>query len=357
MSTVGQDLDQARSSAFLDRMKGAFQGSMLVMMIDLGHRAELFRALRIGPTTVGGLADRTGQSERHLREWLGAMAVGGVVEFDVDTEVFTLPAEHAMWLTGSGYTNLAPTAGLLTGLAPRIDDVIEAFKSGGGVSYDRYRPHFTHAMDALGRAKYDALLVRAYLPKAPGLVEALTAGVRAADIGCGTGHCANLLGAAFPASTFVGFDIAEDAIALGRTEAAALGLVNTTFATVDVRHGLPTDPPFDVLFAFDAIHDQHDPAGVLRRMRQALRPGGTLFMLDIKASSNLVDNIADPAMIVLYGTSVLHCMQVGLHNGGAGLGTVWGTQLATRMLEDAGFASVTVHDLPGDPTNCLYLCV
>lgn len=349
-------VDPVRSGAFLERLKGAFQGSMLVMMIDLGHRGGLFSALAIGPVTVEGLAERTGQSSRQLREWLGAMAVGGIVDLDVETDTFTLPAEHAMWLTGASYTNLAPTAGLLTGLAPRIDDVLEAFKTGGGVSYDRYRPHFTHAMDALGRAKYDALLVRAYLPKAPGLVELLSDGVRAADVGCGTGHCANLLGAAFPASTFVGFDIADDAIALGRAEAASLGLTNTTFEALDVRRGLPTSPPFDVLFAFDAIHDQHDPAGVLSRMRAALRPGGTLFMLDIKASSNLADNLADPSMIVLYGTSVLHCMQVGLHNGGAGLGTVWGTQLATQMLTEAGFASITIHDLPGDPTNCLYVC-
>lgn len=350
-------LDQARSGAFLEKMKVSFQGSMLVMMIDLGHRALLFSALSTAPATVSALAMRTGQSERHLREWLGAMAVGGVVEYDDDTETFTLPPEHALWLTGSSYTNLAPTAGLLTGLAPRIDDVIEAFRTGEGVSYDRYRPHFTHAMDGLGRAKYDALLVRAYLPKAPGLVALLEAGVRAADIGCGTGHCVNLLAAAFPDSTFTGFDIADDAVALGRAEATSMGLTNATFEAVDVLHGLPTDPPFDVLFAFDAIHDQHDPGGVLSRMRASLRDGGTLFMLDIKASSNLVDNMADPAMIVLYGTSVLHCMEVGLHNGGAGLGTVWGTQLATQMLNDAGFASVAIHDLPGDPTNCLYVCV
>ena len=329
---------------------------MLVMMIDLGHRSGLFSALSVGPTTAVEFAARTGKSERHLREWLGAMAVGGVVEYDDATNEFTLPPEHALWLTGSSYTNLAPTAGLLTGLAPRIDDVIEAFRTGGGVSYDRYRPHFTHAMDGLGRAKYDALLVRAYLPKAPGLTELMDGGIRAADIGCGTGHCVNLLAAAFPNSTFTGFDIADDAVALGRAEATSMGLTNATFEVVDVLRGLPTDPPFDVLFAFDAIHDQHDPAGVLSRMRASLHEGGTLFMLDIKASSNLVDNMADPSMIVLYGTSVMHCMEVGLHNGGAGLGTVWGTQLATQMLHDAGFASVAIHDLPGDPTNCLYVC-
>ncbi len=349
------ELDQVRSGAFLEAMKTAFHGSMLVMMVDLGHRAGLFSALSSGPVTVEGLADRTGQSARHLREWLGAMAVAAVVEYDDATGVFTLPPEHAIWLTGSGYTNLAPTAGMFTGLAPRIDDVIEAFRSGDGVSYDRYRPHFTHAMDALGRAKYDALLVRAYLPKAPGLADALRGGIRVADVGCGTGHCVNILAATFPDSSFTGFDIAEDAVALGRAEAATLGLTNSNFEAVDVRQ-LPIYPQFDALFAFDAIHDQHDPVGVLARMRAGLKPGGTLFMLDIKASSNLVDNMADPAMLVLYGTSVLHCMQVGLHGGGAGLGTVWGTQLATRMLNDAGFSSVTIHDLPGDPTNCLYVC-
>ena len=349
------DLDQKRSGAFLESIKTAFHGSMLVMMVDLGHRAGLFSALSDGSVTVEGLAERTGQSARHLREWLGAMAVAGVVEFDEVSERFTLPAEHAMWLTGTSYTNLAPMAGMFTGLAPRIDDVIESFRTGDGVSYDRYRPHFTHAMDALGRAKYDALLVRAYLPKAGNLADALRAGIRVADVGCGTGHCVNILAAAFPESSFTGFDIADDAIALARAEAEHLGLTNAAFASVDVRQ-LPIDPPFDALFAFDAIHDQHDPVGVLERMRAGLKSGGTLFMLDIKASSNLVDNIADPAMLVLYGTSVLHCMQVGLHGGGAGLGTVWGTQLATQMLHDAGFASVTIHDLPGDPTNCLYVC-
>lgn len=337
-------------------MRSAFQGSMLVMMVDLGHRAGLFTALAEGPTSSVAMADQTGLSERHLREWLGTMAVGGVLDYDDASKTFTLPHEHAMWLTGVSFTNLAPTAGLLTGLAPRIDDVIAAFRTGEGVSYDKYRPHFTHAMDALGRAKYDALLVKAYLPKAPGLLEALTAGARAADIGCGTGHCANLLAAAFPSSTFTGYDISEEAIGLGRAEAASMGLANATFEVADVLRDLPSNGEFDALFAFDAIHDQHDPAGVLGRMRAALRPGGTLFMLDIKASSNLVDNMGDPAMIVLYGTSVLHCMEVGLHGGGAGLGTVWGTQLATKMLNDAGFASVVIHDLPGDPTNCLYVC-
>ena len=128
-----------------------------------------------------------------------------------------------------------------------------------------------------------------------------------------------------------------------------------TFEVTDVLH-LPADPGFDVLFAFDAIHDQADPAGVLARIRSALRPGGELFMVDIRASSNLEDNITEPDRVMIYGLSVMHCMEVSLAVGGVGLGTAWGTQLATSMLHDAGFTDVSVHDIDADPTNCIYVC-
>lgn len=348
--------DREASDALLQRMRSAFQGTVVVLMVDIGRRTGMLDALAKGPATPQELAERAGTHERHVREWLSALAVGEVVRYDATDGRFSLPPEHALWLTGTSHTNLAGLASMLTGLAHRNDDVIEAFQTGGGVHYDRYRPHFTHAMDSLGRARYDALLVNGYLPLAQGLPERLRAGVRAADVGCGTGHCLNLMAQAFPASTFVGFDIAEDAIALARAEADAMGLTNVTFEVADVLH-LPTDPAFDVLFAFDAIHDQADPAGVLARIRSALAPGGMLFMLDIKASSHLEDNLADPGNIVMYGISVMHCMQVSLAVGGAGLGTAWGTQLATRMLHEAGFDDVQVHtELPADPSNCIYVC-
>ena len=348
-------LDRQRASEFVERLKGMYQGTMLTMMIDLGHRAGLFTALADGPATSGDLAIRTGTSARHVREWLSTLAVGGVVDYDAASTTFTLPPEHALWLTGTRYTNLAPMSGLLTGLAPRLDDVANAFVSGGGVPYERYRPHFTHAMDAIGRARYDELLISTYLPCAPGLVDRLAAGADVADVGCGTGHCLNLMAAAYPKSRFVGFDLSEEAVALGREEAERMALSNVQFVAADVLH-LPTEPGFDVLFAFDAIHDQFDPAGVLARIRAALRADGELFMVDVRASSNLEDNLDDPTKIIVYGTSVMHCMEVSLAGGGAGLGTAWGTQLATRMLHDAGFGDVTVRDIQADPTNCIYVC-
>jgi SAM-dependent methyltransferase len=346
--------DRAVAALFLDRLKASYQGAMLTMLLDVGHRTGLLNASATGPQTAEQLANATELSPRHVREWASGLAVAGVLLFDATTQQFTFPPEHALWLTGERYTNLAPVAGLVIGLAPRADDVIDAMRSGGGVDYERYRPHFTHAMDEVGRARYDALLVRAYLPKAPGLVERLTAGAVVADVGCGTGHCLNLMAEAFPNSTFTGYDFSDEAITLARSEASAMSLTNVSFAVADVR-SLPADA-YDVVFAFDAIHDQADPAGVLGEIRAALRPGGEFFMVDIRASSYLEDNIGEAGNIIIYGTSLFHCMEVSLAQGGAGLGTAWGKQLATSMLHDAGFPQVAVHDIEADPSNCIYVC-
>jgi SAM-dependent methyltransferase len=343
------------TGALLDHLKAAYRGAVLTQMIELGARHRLFDALLRGPATSAELAERTGLSERHVREWLGAVSVGQLVSYHAPTATFTLPQEHAIWLTGERFTNLSPVAGMLNGLAQRMDDVSDAFVHGGGVPYSQYRPHFTCAMDAVGRAKYDALLVKVYLRKVSGLVESLTAGAQVVDVGCGTGHCVNLMAAAFPNSTFVGYDFSQEAIALAQREAAELGLTNATFIVADAA-SIPA-AAYDVAFAFDAIHDQADPAGVLRAIRHAVRPGGRFVMLDINASSNLEDNLAEPGNLILYGTSVMHCMEVSLAGGGPGLGTVWGHQLATQMLTDAGFSGIERFDLEGDPTNCLYASV
>ncbi|MGR6964699.1 class I SAM-dependent methyltransferase [Geodermatophilus sp. URMC 61] len=182
----------------------------------------------------------------------------------------------------------------------------------------------------------------------------LTDGVRVAEVGCGTGHALNLMAPAYPRSSFTGYDLAGDAIDRARAEAADWGLTNVSFEVLDVAR-LPSDPLSTAVFAFDAIHDQADPAGVLSRVRAALEPGGWFVMMDIKAASALEDNVGNPMAPWLYGISTLHCMTVSLAQGGAGLGTVWGEQLARRMLDEAGFVDVAVHDVPDDPFDSVYV--
>jgi 2-polyprenyl-3-methyl-5-hydroxy-6-metoxy-1,4-benzoquinol methylase len=347
-------IDDARMQAFAGRLLATYTESMVTLMIDVAFRTGLWEALAAGAGTTDELAERAGLVERYVRECLGALVTAGIVEHDAATRRYALPPEHAACLSGPGSLNLAPFSQVSTLLAGHVADVSRAFREGGGVPYDEFRPEFTEVMDGMSRGLLDDQLIEGILPRTGDLPQRLDAGIRVADIGCGTGHAVNLIARAYPASQVTGYDLAADAIAEARAEAVDWGLANASFEVLDVRH-LPAQPPFGAVFAFDAIHDQVDPAGVLRRVYEALEPGGLFVMLDIKAATALEDNIGNPFAPWLYGVSTLHCLTVSLAHDGAGLGTVWGEQLAKRMLAEAGFVGITAQDVPDDPFDSLYL--
>ena len=350
-NTAGVDGEKVQE--FLGRLLSIYTGSMLNYMIDIGHRTGLFAVAAQGPATSEGLANRAGLTERYVREWLGAMVTGGIIDYEPATRTYSLPAERAVCLT-EGATNLAPMALLHTHLGKHVHQVARAFREGGGVPYAAYRPEFTDVMDAIGRGVYDGLLIDQYLPLVPGLVRQLTSGARVADVACGTGHALVLMARAFPQSTFVGYDLDEGAIARARAEAGGAGLTNVSFEVCDAVR-LEVNEPFDVVFVFDAIHDQVDPVGVLDRIYASLRDGGCFVMKEPHAADNLEDNLANPMAPVLYSVSTLHCMTVSLAHGGAGIGTAFGEQLARTMLTDAGFVGIGVYPAPGDPGDAVYV--
>ena len=354
MTATETPLDEARVQQCAQRVFGAYVDSMLALMIDLADRTGLLDALADGPGTSGQIAARAGIAERYARECLGALVTGGLVDYESAAATYVLPAEHAAVLAGEHAANLAPLSRIPTLLAHHVDEVADAARHGGGVPYERFRPDFTEVMDGLSREVFDQHLIDAIVPLAPELQAGLERGIRVADIGCGTGHSTVVLAAAFPASTFVGYDLADDALEVGRAEARAAGLDNVTFEQLDVSE-LPDDPPFGAVVGFDVIHDQADPVGVLARVHRALAPGGVFLAVDIKASSRLERNADNPVAPLLYGISTLHCMTVSLARDGAGLGTVWGEELARQMLADAGFVDVTTHDVPDDPLNQVYV--
>ena len=347
-------LDGARVEAFREQLFGAYVGGMVTLMIDLASRTGLLDALATGPGTSEELASRSGLVERYVRECLGALVTAGIAGYDPATRQYSLPPEHALLLTGDGSLNMAPRSRFIALLGVHVPGVAGAFRTGGGVPYQAYRPGFTEVMDGRSRGLLDGQLLDGILPLTGELPARLTEGVRVAEIGCGTGHALNLMARAYPRSSFTGYDLAEDGIAQARAEAAAWGLTNASFEVLDVTR-LPSDPPSTAVFAFDAIHDQADPAGVLSRVRAALEPGGWFVMMDIKAASALEDNVGNPLAPWLYAVSTLHCLTVSLAEGGAGLGTAWGEQLARRMLDEAGFVDVSVHDVPDDPFDSVYV--
>lgn len=346
--------DEAAAGRFAQRVVQVYVDATLALMIDLGHRVGLFEAAADGPCTSSELAGRAGLSERCVREWLGAMVTTGVVDYDAATTVYHLPPEHAACFTGSDSRNIGPLASIPTFLGKNLATVATAFRVGGGVPYEAYHPEFTQFADAVQRRLADEVLIELWVPLAPGLTERLTSGIRVADIGCGAGHRMNLLARAFPRSTFVGYDVSVDAVAAATAEVADYGLANATFRVLDVAD-ISAQGRFDAIFAFDSVHDLADPGGVLRGAHDALAVGGIFFMLEPHASSRLEDNVANPIAPLMYAVSSLHCLQVSLVDGGAGLGMVFGEQNMLELLRGAGFVDVAAHPAPKDPLNAVYV--
>lgn len=348
-------MDDERAKNFLSRIGDIYTGAALTLMIDVGFRTGLWEAAALGPTTSVELAERAGLEERYVREWLGAVTTGGIIEFEPATSTYTFPPEHALSLTGDGGSNRAVSAPMLTYLGKHVDSVAAAFRNGGGVPYSAYRPEFTALMDQRFRREYNEWLFDGYIRVVPGLEKRLISGITVCDIGCGTGHNMNLMADAYPESQFVGFDIAEDAVELARSEAASMGLSNVRFEVQDATD-LPSNLAFDLMTTFDAIHDQANPQASLDEIGRCLAPGGVYLMIDIKASSNLADNMEHPLGPYLYTVSTMHCMTVSLAEGGAGLGTAWGRELALEMLAEAGLNRVEVLD-SSNPLNSIYVCM
>lgn len=340
---------------FARAMMGAIDGASVAILASIGHQTGLFDTMAgLLPSTSSQIADAAGLNERYVREWLGGMVAGRVVDYEPASATYSLPPHHAAVLTrAAGPDNLARVAQYISLLGEIEPKIIGCFRTGRGLPYSEY-PRFHAIMAEQSGEVFDAALVDVVLPLAQGLPERLRTGVEVADWGCGSGHAINVMALAFPHSRFTGIDFSDEGVATGGAEAARLGLTNATFERQDVAQ-LDKPAAYDVITVFDAIHDQAQPARVLSNIYRALRPRGVFLMVDIKGSSHLEDNVGVPLSPYLYTFSTMHCMSVSLASGGAGLGTMWGQQLTVSMLADAGFSDVTVQEIESDPVNNYYV--
>jgi ubiquinone/menaquinone biosynthesis C-methylase UbiE len=348
-------LDQSKAEAFADRMLNTLNEGALALMTSLGHRTRLFDVMSdLPPSTSEQIANAAELNERYVREWLGAMVAGRVVDYDPENKTYQLPPEHAAFLIRSAAPdNMAVFAQYIPLLGAVEDQIVECFKKGGGVPYSAFgRFHEVMAEDS-GQTVVAALM-DSILPLVPGLIEDLENGIEVLDVGCGSGRALNLMAKSFPQSRFTGYDFSEEAIATGQMATKKQGLTNLRFEVKDVTSLGITDH-FQLITAFDAIHDQVYPDRVLKEIANALDPDGTFLMQDIAASSHVHKNIDHPVGPLLYTFSVMHCMTVSLAASGAGLGTMWGEEKAREMLQEAGFTKISVKKLPHDFQNAFYI--
>jgi SAM-dependent methyltransferase len=341
-------VDPAKAEAFAGKMLANLNGTSVTLLVSVAYRTGMLEALSsMPPSTSEEIARAAGLRERYVRECLGGLVVGGIVEYYPETCRYRLPPEHAMFLTkAAGPDNFALFAQVFPLVGQIEDDLVRCFREGGGVPYSAY-PRFHGVMAEMSAPLFDRNLVDKMIPLVPGLRERLEKGLDAADVGTGSGHAVNVLARAFPRSRFVGFDFAEEAIARGKAEAAAWGLGNVRFEVRDAAK-LGVQQAFDLVTAFDAIHDQARPRDVLRGIFEALRPGGVFFMMDENGSSRLEENLEGPIAPMLYAFSTLHCMTVSLAYGGEGLGACWGRQKMEELLKEAGLEDIRFQTLDGD---------
>jgi 2-polyprenyl-3-methyl-5-hydroxy-6-metoxy-1,4-benzoquinol methylase len=352
-----QHFDKSQAENFAGLLIDTLNKSSLSLMISIGHRSGLFDTMaEMDFATSAEIADKAALNERYVREWLGAMVTGGVVDYAPESKSYHLPAEHSAYLTRkAGADNIAVFAQYTAVMGAVEDDIMNCFKNGGGVPYSKFhRFHEVMAEDS-GQSVLSSLESH-ILPLVPDLISKLKSGIKILDVGCGSGKIINKLAALFPKSQFTGMDLSAEAIATANAAAAA-GLKNVEFIIKDLSDFHQTAPvqKFDFITTFDAIHDQGKPLNVLKGIYRALKADGTYLMQDISGTSHLDEDIKHPIGTFLYTIYCMHCMTVSLAQDGEGLGAMWGEEKTREYLLNAGFNSVQTNKLAHDFQNNWYV--
>ncbi len=350
-------VDQTKMEAFLHKVLGDTSSTTVTLMAYLGDRLGLFKDLSAnGSATSNQLAERTGIQERYAREWLNAMACAGYLEYESESQSFTLPPEHAPILAQEyGPFFFGGTHQMLIGMLGVLDQIERAFRDGKGVPQSAYHDHMWCGLERFTGSWFENLLVQEWIPAVPDVQAKLQNGANmasVADVGSGWGRALIKLAQTFPNSRYVGYDIYEPMAAEANARAEEAGVSDrVSFTHLDVVEGLPEQ--HDVITTFDVLHDMADPRGALRAIRQGLKPDGSYLLLEINSSDKLEENFG-PLGAMFYSVSVLYCMTTSLANNGEALGTCGlPPSKVKEFCEEAGFSSVRQLPLE-NPFNILY---
>ena len=355
-STPTAPFDEAKAEAFAERFLTGLSEASLMMMYSIGHRTGLFDAMDgRNWSTSTQIAEATALDERYVREWLGAMVTGRVVDYRTDDATYQLPAEHARWLTRrASPENLAVTSQWISVLGCVESPIVETFKTGGGLSYECFH-RFHETMAEESSQTVVAALQAHILPLADGLADKLESGIAVLDVGCGSGRAACRMAEAFPASRFTGYDMCNEAIEAANAMAAEQKLSNARFAVQDITH-LDEPEAYDLVTAFDIVHDQKDPCGGARQHPHGAQAGRHLPDAGHRRLQPPGEEPRPPDR-----TLRLHRLDDALHDrvARAGRGRAsarCGARKSPRRCStDAGFTGIAKHKLGHDFINVYFV--
>ncbi|WP_399895637.1 class I SAM-dependent methyltransferase [Streptomyces sp. BBFR51] len=345
--------DENRVMEFLGRVVADNAAAFAGVSTSLGVRLGLYRAMSgAGPLTSDELASRTGLVERYTREWLAAQVAGAYVLHDPETDTYVLPDEHAAVLAdasvptyvGGGFT-------MLKSLYGAEEELANAYRYGGGVSWQEYGPELAEGVAAFFRPGYEAVLVQEWLPAMEGVEAKLRRGASVADVGCGFGHSTVLMAKAFPQSRFRGFDFHEPSVEAARKLAEQAGVGDRVTFEVAAANDFPGGD-YDLVTFFDCLHDLGDPGAALQHAEKVLADGGSCLVVEPNVSAEPGENI-NPIGRSFASTSAVLCLPAAMAQGGPhALGNHPGQEALAAIADGVGLH--TWRLAVETPTNRIY---
>lgn len=353
MTTVQPEKAQPSADELAERLLTGAITTMETLSVHLGVALGLYRALAAGPADPRDLAERTGIHPRYAREWLEQQAVAGFVqaidgEADPYARRFSLPDGHREVLVDEeSPTYLGTLPGFVGGFAAVLPDLLEAYRTGGGVAYEAYGETTRHGIGGMNRPVFRSELRDwvAALPDVRSQLEAAPSNVL--DLGCGIGASSIALAELFPQARVRGVDLDAASVEEAADSVRRLGLSDrVTFERANAA-SLTAADQYHLVCIFEALHDMADPVAALRAVRDALAPGGAVLIAD----ERVADEFSPPGDLVErlnYGFSVLHCLPATRAEGSAvEAGTVLRPETVRAYAKQAGF-SCTVLPIDND---------
>jgi SAM-dependent methyltransferase len=334
-------VDEAKLEAFMHKAVGDMGAVISAPLIVLGERLGIYRAMAgAGPLSSEEVAARAGVAERPIREWLSNQAAGGYLSYDADNDTFTLEPEQALALADEDSpVYMVGAYELIASLYADEEKITEAFRSGKGMGWHEHDHRLFRGTERFFRPGYRAHLVDEWMPALDGVTAKLKRGAKVADIGCGHGVSTLLMADAFPQSEFHGFDYHEASIERAREIAKARRRRDGLSFEVATAKDFPGEE-YDLVCAFDCLHDMGDPVGAAAHVLQSLAADGTFMLVEPYAGDNLADNL-NPVGRVFYGASTVVCTPASLSQEvGLALGAQAGERRLTEVLSEAGFTRV-----------------
>jgi 2-polyprenyl-3-methyl-5-hydroxy-6-metoxy-1,4-benzoquinol methylase len=356
-ATLPTAQETEQRDALVGRLFESAITTMEVFCIYIGDTLGLYRSLAdLGAATSTQLAEATGTQERYVREWLEQQAAASILEVEnpeaeASERRFRLPrAYHEVFLNSESLNYMSGLLKLAVGVTRPLPAVLRAFREGGGVPYADYTADTYEGIGAMNRPMFVNQLGTEWLPAVPDINDRLQSDppARVADVGCGTGWSSIAIANAYPKVEVHGFDLDEPSIARARANAAAEGLSDrVTFAVRDAAYpGLAGR--YDLVTAFETIHDMARPVEALRKMRALLAPGGALIVADERVAEQFAAP-GDEIERMNYAFSVIHCLPSCMaETPSAATGTVIRPSTMRKYAHEAGFREVQILPIEND---------